>query len=83
MELSINILFYFEHRWKTKIIAHKTESSIFTKIFGKVILFLIWIPRFNVVLPRRSSVESCGLGSWTLALVILFKHSFHRDTIYF
>lgn len=29
MELSVNILFYLEYRWKTKIIAHKTESFYF------------------------------------------------------
>lgn len=29
MELSLNILFYFESRWKTKIISHKTESFYF------------------------------------------------------
>ena len=29
MELSLNILFYFEHRGETKIISHKTESFYF------------------------------------------------------
>ena len=72
MELSLNILFYFEHRGETKIISHKTESFYFHQNIWKSYFI------FNLdylILGAGAGLET-GFGYY-------LKHSFHKDTIYF
>ena len=80
MELSLNILFYFEHRGETKIISHKTESFYFHQNIWKsyFIFNLDYLESkggFSRILGAGAGLET-GFGYY-------LKHSFHKDTIYF
>lgn len=84
MELSLNILFYFAYRWKTKIISHKTESFYFHQN--------IW--KSDFILNVDTQVQ-CDFGKGPFSRILwagvyletgfgyYLKHPLHTDTICF